>query len=157
MGLTVGVLQQWTDMIGGISVPPNIKGPPQAKELAVRIVRLLVDDDYLVALLEQQPRISSIDYILCLRLWQDEGIMDALQSGLHGLIQFASVATPSEYISRARRMLTNEKPPLWELSAYLTEQAAKAEQNWRQGFSQQSEDTESDDDQEDGGRTESQQ
>ena len=150
MGLNPRVLQQWTDMLGGVAVPPNIKAPPQAKEQAVRIVRLLVDDDYLVALLEQQPRMSSIDYILSLRLWQDEGITDALTSGLSGLIRFASIATPSEYISRARRMLTTtmyDEPPLWQLPAYLTEQAASAEQHWRQGFSQHSEDTEPDDEQ----------
>jgi len=150
MGLNPRVLQQWTDMLGGVAVPPNIKAPPQAREQAVRIVRLLVDDDYLVALLEQQPRMSSIDYILSLRLWQDEGITDALTSGLSGLIRFASIATPSEYISRARRMLTTtmyDEPPLWQLPAYLTEQAASAEQNWRQGFSQHSEDTEPDDEQ----------
>jgi len=151
MGLNPRVLQQWTDMLGGVAVPPNIKAPPQAREQAVRIVRLLVDDDYLVALLEQQPRMSSIDYILSLRLWQDEGITDALTSGLSGLIRFASIATPSEYISRARRMLTTtmyDEPPLWQLPAYLTDQAASAEQNWRQGFSQHSEDTEPDDEQE---------
>ena len=148
MGLNPRVLQQWTDMLGGVAVPPNIKAPPQAKEQAVRIVRLLVDDDYLLALLEQQPRMSSIDYILSLRIWQDEGITEALTSGLNGLIRFASLATPSEYISRARRMLTNEEPPLWHLPSYLTEQAASAEQNWRHGFSQHSEDTEPDDDDE---------
>jgi len=151
MGLNPRVLQQWTDMLGGVAVPPNIKAPPQAKEQAVRIVRLLVDDDYLVALLEQQPRMSSIDYILSLRIWQDEGITEALASGLSGLIRFASIATPSEYISRARRMLTTtmyDEPPLWALPSYLTEQAASAEQNWRHGFSQHSEDTEPDDDDE---------
>jgi len=150
MGLNPKVLQHWTDMLGGVAVPPNIKAPLQAKEQAVRIVRLLVDDDYLVALLEQQPRITSIDFILCLRLWQDEGITEALTSGLSGLIRFASIATPSEYISRARRMLTTTRydpSPLWVLPSYLTEQAAHAEQTWREGFSQHSEDTEPDDEQ----------
>ena len=152
MGLNPRVLQQWTDMLGGVAVPPNIKAPPQAREQAVRIVRLLVDDDDLVALLEQQPRISSIDYILSLRIWQGEGIADALTGGLSGLMRFASIATPSEYISRARRMLTTtrhiDEPPLWQLPSYLTEQAAQAEQNWRHGFSRHAEDTDPDDDDE---------
>jgi hypothetical protein len=140
MGLNHTVLLDWRNMFNELAVPAYIHAPAQIKREALRILGILVDDDDYLSSLEQQPRISVIDFFLSLRIWQAEGLEQAYaEPHFHGLARFANIATPGEYISRARRVLTTTsygRPPLWQLPAHLTEQAANSERIWRKGFSQ---------------------
>ena len=128
MALDTATLQQWSNMFGEIDVPQDINIPEKMRPITVRLLQLLIDSDYLLPLLEQQPNKSAIDFILALLVWKDEGLMDAYGEGINGLIKFARHVTPSEYISRSRRILTNEGDRVWRLPQALMEQADQAEQ-----------------------------
>ena len=134
MALDTATLQQWSNMFGEIDVPQDINIPEKMRPITVRLLQLLIDSDYLLPLLEQQPNKSAIDFILALLVWKDEGLMDAYGEGINGLIKFARHVTPSEYISRSRRILTNEGDRVWRLPQALMEQADQAEQAMRSGF-----------------------
>ena len=135
MALDTNTLQQWTNMWGEIDVPQTINMPEKMRPVAVTLLQLLIDSDYLLPLLEQQPNKSAIDFILALLVWKDEGLMDAYEEGINGLIKFATHVTPSEYISRSRRVLSNEGERVWRLPVKLMEQSEQAERSMRSGFS----------------------
>jgi hypothetical protein len=122
-------------MFGQLDTPPHIPMPPQIRPLTIKILQLVIDSDYLLPLLEAQPTKSAMDFILALLIWKEEGLLSGYDGGMNGLIRFASVATPSEYISRARRVLTNDKPILWNLPPNLIKQSDNAEKSMRDGFS----------------------
>ena len=135
MALDTNTLQKWSNMFGEIDVPQDINMPEKMRPITVKLLQLIIDSDYLLPLLEQQPNKSAIDFILALLVWKDEGLMDAYEEGISGLIHFARHVTPSEYISRSRRILTNEGDRVWRLPQALMEQADQAEQAMRSGFS----------------------
>ena len=131
--------EHWKNMYGDFAIPPNINAPPRMHKAVPQILIMLADDQDFVELLEQQPTVTAIDFLLTLRIWYKEGLADAYEDrAWNGLIRFANMATSGEDISRARRMLTstahNQKPP-WKLPARLAKQAADGEQGWRHGFS----------------------
>ena len=135
MPLHNATLRQWTNLWGEIDVPQAIVMPEMMRPITVELLKLLIDSDSLLPLLELQPNKSAIDFILALLIWKKEGLLEAYSEGMNGLIRFAPRATPSEYISRSRRVLTNEGDRVWRLPATLMEQADRAEQSMRRGFS----------------------
>ena len=145
MPLDKEILPQWRNMWGDVAVPQYIYLRPNSpiRPIAVKLLKLLVDSDlkekYLVSLLERQRKVSAIDFILALLIWESQGITGYYQEGIPGLISFAPKATPSEFISRARRLLTTDKygDPVWRLPPVLKKQADQAEKNMRNDFSEE--------------------
>ena len=140
MSLNHRVLGQWKDLFGKFAIPQNLNVPPRMHKAVPQILVLLADDQDFLDLLEQQPTVSTIDFLLTLRIWYGEGLAAAYEDrAWNGLIRFARTATSGEDISRARRVLTStahgQEPP-WKLPDRLAKQAASAEQTWRHGFSQ---------------------
>ena len=145
MPLDKEILPQWRNMWGDVAVPQYIYLRPNSpiRPIAVKLLKLLVDSDlkekYLVSLLERQRKMSAIDFILALLIWESQGITDYYSAGLPGMIRFAPRATPSEFISRARRVLTSGKKgnPVWRLPPVLKKQGDQAEKNMRNDFSEE--------------------
>ena len=137
MPLHEETLQQWRDRWGDVAVPQNMTVAPNIDPIALRILQRLVDDEDLVNELERQHTMSAIDFILTYLIWKSEGITDYYSAGLPGMIRFAPRATPSEFISRARRVLTSGKKgnPVWQLPPVLLQQSERAEQSMSRGFS----------------------
>jgi len=145
MPLDKEILPQWRNMWGDVAVPQYVTLRPNStiRPIAVKLLKLLVDSDlkekYLVSLLERQRKMSAIDFILALLIWESQGIKGYYQEGIPGLIGFAPKATSSEFISRARRLLTTDKygDPVWRLPPVLKQQADQAEKNMRNDFSEE--------------------
>jgi len=138
MSLNHRVLGLWKNMFGQFSIPQTLNAPPRMHKVVPQILLLLADDQDFLALLEEQPTVSVLDFLLTLRIWYDEGLATAYEDrAWNGLIRFANTATSGEDISRARRLLVSTahgQVPPWTLPQRLKEQAASAEQTWRQGF-----------------------
>ena len=143
MGLNPRVLRQWKDLFGKFAIPQHINVPPRIHKAVPQILILVADDQDFLDLLEQQPTVTVIDFLLTLRIWYKEGLAEAYEGrAWNGLIRFARTATSGEDISRARRVLTSTahgQDPPWKLPDHLERQATEAERTWRQGFSQQNE------------------
>ena len=139
MPLDEETLQQWRDLWGDVAVPQNMTVAPNIDPIALRILQRLVDDEDLVNELERQHTMSAIDFILTYLIWKSEGITDYYSAGLPGMIRFAPRATPSEFISRARRLLTTEDygDPVWRLPPELKKQSEQAEKKMRKDFSKE--------------------
>ena len=139
MPLHEETLQQWRDLWGDVAVPQNMTVAPNIDPIALRILQRLVDDEELVNELERQHTMSAIDFILTYLIWKSEGITDYYSAGLPGMIRFAPRATPSEFISRARRLLTTEDygDPVWRLPPELKKQSEQAEKKMRKDFSKE--------------------
>ena len=145
MPLDKEILPQWRNMWGDVAVPQYVTLRPNStiRPIAVKLLKLLVDSDlkekYLVSLLERQRKVSAIDFILALLIWESQGITDYYSEGIPGLISFAPKATSSEFISRARRLLTTEDygDPVWRLPPELKKQSEQAEKKMRKDFSKE--------------------
>ena len=139
MSLNHRVLELWKNMFGQFAIPQKFDAPPQMYKVAPQILSLLAGDQDFLDMLEQQPTVSVLDFLLTLRVHYDEGLAAAHEArAWRGLERFANTGTPGESISRARRVLTSTAPgqvPPWTLPERLKKQADKAEKQWRQGFS----------------------
>ena len=139
MVLNHSVLGQWKDLFGKFAAPQYLNVPPRIHKALPRILILIADDQDFLNLLEQQPTVTVIDFLLTLRIWYEEGLAEAYEDrAWNGLIRFAKTATSGEDISRARRVLTSTahgQVPPWKLPDHLAKQAVEAERTWRQGFS----------------------